>query len=128
MVRTVRILLLVAMVVLLCNLWSPVCQAWSLWPFGDSKAAQPKPKPPALKPAKKPQPTTWGNFCNKLGQTVGMKKPATPKPEVAIPRPMVTQQKTPQKSSWFGSLFKPKEPDPPQKVADWIKNPRPQLP
>ena len=133
MVRTARALSLVVMVVLLSSLRSPVCQAWSLWPFGDSKAEQPPPKPkPAAKPAKKAPPSAWDNistgtksFCNKIGETVGLKKPAPKKPEYAIPRPMVPQT---QSKSWFGSLFQPKDPPPPKDAAQFIGQKRPALP
>jgi hypothetical protein len=133
MVRTAKALSLMLMVVLVCSLWSPVCQAWSVWPFGDSKAEQPKPKPPVAKPAKKAPPSTWDtltagtkHLCNKVGETVGLKKPAPKKPDFAVPRPMVPQKAPPK--SWLGSLFKPKDPPPPKDVAVFIGQKRPTVP
>ena len=63
MVRPARhVLPILLMAALLCGLWSPAAQAWSIWPFADSKAEQPKPKPPRVKPAKKAPPSAWDNF------------------------------------------------------------------
>jgi len=38
------------------------------------------------------------------------------------------QQPKKEETSWFGSLFKRKEPDPPKSVNEFLRQPRPELP
>ncbi len=68
--------------------------------------------------AQKP-PSTWDkvvagpkNLFNKTGEKLGLKKPEKkPVSQYACPRPPVLQKKQPEQKSWFGSWFKPKEPE-----------------
>jgi hypothetical protein len=125
--RTGRILLLAAAMVLLSGVQPAVCVAWSLWPFGSESKTESKPKKPP-RTAKKP-PSTWDkvtagpkNFCGKVGDALTFKKSPPKKPaatDYAVPK---TSAATPKKEDkpWYGSWFKPAEPQKPKTVGDWM--------
>ena len=133
MVRTAKALSLMLMVVLLCSLCSPVCQAWSVWPFGDSKAEQTQAEAAGREARQKGPGVNMGQphggnqaFLQQSWGDGGFEETGAQKPEFAVPRPMVPQKAPPK--SWLGSLFKPKDPPPPKDVAVFIGQKRPTVP
>jgi hypothetical protein len=106
-----------------------VCHAWSLFhPFSSDDKAEPQARPVA-RTAPKP-PSTWDkitmgtkNFFNKTGEAIGLKKPEKKLvPQYASPRSPAAQRRQPESKSWFGSWFKPKEPEKQKSVKDWMAN------
>ncbi len=127
--RTRRILLLAAIVAAASGR-PAVCLAWSLWPFGSESKAEPKPTRPPPRPVKK-EPSTWQkitagpkNLCGKVGDALTFKKPPPPKKtfsdrDYAVPRMPAPAPKK-ESNSWFGSWFKPAEPEKPKSVPTWM--------
>ena len=122
--KLTKALMVVALLAAYASVWPTVCNAWSLLhPFSSDEPAA---KKPVLVSAQKP-PSTWDkvvagpkNLFNKTGEKLGLKKPEKkPVYQYACPRPPVLQKKQPEQKSWFGSWFKPKEPEK-KSVSDWL--------
>jgi hypothetical protein len=122
--KLARVLLVGFLLVVSIGLSPVVCRAWSvLHPF----TPDPPPKQTFGHPQPKPQ-STWDkatsgakNLMNKTGEAVGLKKPdKKPMPQYAYVKPPLMQQKKPESTSWFGSMFKSSEPEKPKTVGEWM--------
>lgn len=97
--------------------------AWAdggVWPFSSSNnksasARKTSQEPSALQ--KMNQDTK--EFFGRVGQTLSPNKPAPKKKAPQPYNPWVKQTKK-EKTSWFGSWFAPKEPEPPRSLSEWM--------
>jgi hypothetical protein len=132
--RTARILSAAVVLILIVGVRPASCDGWSiLHPFSSDTTTETKPKKPVTKPAPK-TPTTWdkvvaapGNAITKVGNTITGKKPDPPKASqfVAVPKgPTIQPQKKKETKSWLPSLFRPKEPEKPKDVSEWLAKER----
>ena len=122
--KAMKGLLIVAFLAGYAAMRPAACEAWSLLhPFTPNAPAQ----KPIVRTVQKP-PSTWDkvvagpkNLWNKTGEKLGLKKPEKkPIPQYAYPKPPVLQKRQPESKSWLGSWFKPKEPDKPRNVEEWM--------
>jgi hypothetical protein len=129
--RLTRIVLIGVLLAAYIQARPAVCEAWSLLhPFtSDDQAAANAKKPTYI--GAKTQPSTWDkatgstkSFFSKTGEAIGLKKPDAkkPTPSYAYVKPPVLQNKKAESTSWLGSWFKPKEPDKPKTVGEWMNS------
>jgi hypothetical protein len=131
-VRISRILAVVVVLILFADVRPAMCEGWSLWnPFASDANKSGSKKKPVTKLAKK-EPSMLDkassgtkNFFNKTGETLGLKKPESKKPQYAVPKtPVVQSQRKQESKSWLSSLspFKSEPSKKPKDVGEWMSN------
>ena len=113
-VKIAKILSIGVMLVVLADARPAACEGWSLLhPFSSETKTDAKPKKPVLKTAQTEPSllekigTGTKNFFNKTGETLGLKKPESKKPQYATPTPRTIQPRKKEESkSWFGSFIR----------------------
>jgi hypothetical protein len=97
--------------IFLANVLAASCVAWNPFASADNDTAV-KPTPAATSQ----EPSVW----NKIG--LGAKPAEEPKKRTLVCATPVPVQRKAESESWFSKLFKPKEPEKPKTVDQWLKN------